>query len=382
MPYTYKQLSNPSTNLIALLEVMNADGVQDALYKGSEPFEVLAAKAITNAYGAIDDNNIQTLLDSISSTQGAVLYRSASSWSALAPGTSGQALTTGGAGANPSWSTISGALPSQTGNSGKLLTTDGTNASWTTDGILTSLTGPTTTNLTLSGGSSGASLVLGQGTNGAIALTSAGTGNVVLASTSGNVTTARPLLVTNTTAATNTTSGALQVAGGGSLQGALFVGSATNYLALGTNAGVIQSYRTAADGSVRLTRAGVRDWDLNGGSSFSIIPDSGSSVFTLSSAGVLNLPATTSASSSTVGALTIGNGTAATNVAIGGGHVVAGGVVRTGAYTVATLPSAATYPGGMTYVTDANATTRLSTVAGGGANRIMVYSDGTNWLIT
>lgn len=52
--------------------------------------------------------NIQTLLDSISSTQGAILYRGASGWVALSPGTSGQLLQTGGAGANPSWITASG----------------------------------------------------------------------------------------------------------------------------------------------------------------------------------------------------------------------------------------------------------------------------------
>lgn len=39
----------------------------------------------------------------VSATQGSVLYRSATGWVALAPGTSGQILTTGGAAANPSW---------------------------------------------------------------------------------------------------------------------------------------------------------------------------------------------------------------------------------------------------------------------------------------
>lgn len=52
--------------------------------------------------------NIQTLLDGISSTQGAVLYRGVSSWSALAPGTAGQFLKTNGAGFNPAWGTPSG----------------------------------------------------------------------------------------------------------------------------------------------------------------------------------------------------------------------------------------------------------------------------------
>jgi hypothetical protein len=39
--------------------------------------------------------------------RGNVLYRGASTWNNLAPGTSGQVLTTGGAGADPSWATVS-----------------------------------------------------------------------------------------------------------------------------------------------------------------------------------------------------------------------------------------------------------------------------------
>lgn len=43
------------------------------------------------------------LLDLIGATQGDVLYRGASGWAALAPGTSGQFLETLGPGANPQW---------------------------------------------------------------------------------------------------------------------------------------------------------------------------------------------------------------------------------------------------------------------------------------
>ena len=51
-------------------------------------------------------------------------------------------------------------------------------------------------------------------------------------------------------------------------------------------------------------------------------------------------------------------------------------------YTVATLPSAVTSgTGARAFVSDANATTFASTVAGGGANKVPVYSDGTNWKI-
>jgi hypothetical protein len=50
--------------------------------------------------------------------------------------------------------------------------------------------------------------------------------------------------------------------------------------------------------------------------------------------------------------------------------------------TVATLPAAAAgYAGFRAFVTDANATTFASIVAGGGSNGVPVYCDGTNWRI-
>jgi len=59
-----------------------------------------------------------------------------------------------------------------------------------------------------------------------------------------------------------------------------------------------------------------------------------------------------------------------------------GGYVRSGSYTVATLPSASTAgAGARAFVTDATATTFASVVAGGGANKVPVVSDGTNWII-
>jgi len=51
-------------------------------------------------------------------------------------------------------------------------------------------------------------------------------------------------------------------------------------------------------------------------------------------------------------------------------------------YTVATLPSAATAGvGARSFVSDATLAVFASTVAGGGANKVPVYSDGTNWKI-
>lgn len=51
------------------------------------------------------------------------------------------------------------------------------------------------------------------------------------------------------------------------------------------------------------------------------------------------------------------------------------------ATTVALLPAANTVPYARLFVTDATATTFASTVAGGGANIVPVFSNGTNWII-
>ncbi|THD60771.1 hypothetical protein [Phenylobacterium sp.] len=59
---------------------------------------------------AISGTSLSSVLDSsIGSTQGSVLFRNATGWVALAPGTLGQALVSGGPGSNPSWG--SGGLP-------------------------------------------------------------------------------------------------------------------------------------------------------------------------------------------------------------------------------------------------------------------------------
>ena len=62
--------------------------------------------------------------------------------------------------------------------------------------------------------------------------------------------------------------------------------------------------------------------------------------------------------------------------------VKGGRIVKTGSTVVASLISAATAgAGARMFVTDATVTTFNSTVAGGGANKVPVVSDGTNWLI-
>ena len=59
--------------------------------------------------------SIQTLLDGISTTHGVVLYRGASGWVALAPGTSGYFLQTQGSNADPVWAAGGGGTVKELG---------------------------------------------------------------------------------------------------------------------------------------------------------------------------------------------------------------------------------------------------------------------------
>jgi hypothetical protein len=100
------------------------------------------------------------LLDSFGTSQGSILYRDTAVWEALGPGTAGQVLTTGGAGADPSWTNASG------GGSGTV-----TSVTFTGDGTVLSSTpdSPVTTTGTLAAtlNTQSANLVLAGPTSGA-----------------------------------------------------------------------------------------------------------------------------------------------------------------------------------------------------------------------
>jgi len=87
---------------------------------------------VSGSSAAPSANSLSSVIDSAtSSTQGSVLYRSASAWSALGPGTSGQVLASGGASANPAWLTLTGTgtvqqINTGTGLTGGPITTTGT----------------------------------------------------------------------------------------------------------------------------------------------------------------------------------------------------------------------------------------------------------------
>jgi len=70
----------------------------------------------TGTMALTDSISHQAMLNGISITQGALLYRGFATWDALTPGTAGQVLQTGGAAANPSWVSVAGALTPWTQN--------------------------------------------------------------------------------------------------------------------------------------------------------------------------------------------------------------------------------------------------------------------------
>lgn len=65
----------------------------------------------------------------------------------------------------------------------------------------------------------------------------------------------------------------------------------------------------------------------------------------------------------------------------GAGTVQINSLMRPKESTVAALPAASSNTGMLVNVTDSNSTTYGATVAGGGANNVLVRSNGTNWII-
>lgn len=74
---------------------------------GQLSLAALAAKTIlankTTSTASPTACTISDILDFVTTTRGSVLFRGATGWQALAPGTGGQVLQTNGAGADPSW---------------------------------------------------------------------------------------------------------------------------------------------------------------------------------------------------------------------------------------------------------------------------------------
>lgn len=100
--------------------------------------EQIAASRVLGAASAGDVSELTAsqVLDFISSTRGTILYRGASGWAALTPGTAAQVLQTGGAGADPSWA--SGTFLSN-GDKGDVTVSGAASDTWTIDNSAVSL---------------------------------------------------------------------------------------------------------------------------------------------------------------------------------------------------------------------------------------------------
>lgn len=97
---------------ITTAELSATAGITDGQLAGSIANNKLANSAITIAGSSTSlggSITASTILDSIGSTRGSVLYRGASGWAILTPGTSGHVLTSNGAGADPSYQAGGGA---------------------------------------------------------------------------------------------------------------------------------------------------------------------------------------------------------------------------------------------------------------------------------
>jgi hypothetical protein len=138
--------------------------------------------------------SVSDILDTLSATRGDLIYRGLSGWTTLSAGTTGQVLTTNGAGADPSWASTAGTVTSVAASasggisvSGSPITSSGT-LTFNTTGVLNELAG-----LSLNQGDilfQGASGLekLAPGTSGQVLTTQGGSADPVwIAAPSGNV---------------------------------------------------------------------------------------------------------------------------------------------------------------------------------------------------
>lgn len=225
------------------------------------------------------------VLDFIGSTQGQVLYRNASAWVTLSPGTSGQVLTTGGAGANPAWATVTGTgtvtnVATGTGLTGGPITTTGTiefatianqrilanvsggvaAPSANTLSSVLDIAGSTTGNILYRAG--GGWTVLAPGTNGQVltmgastpAWGSAGTVSNVTISAGTGISTSGTCNISTTGTCTVTNSGVTSIAGN---TGAFTLGggitNSTNQIKLALNNATAQTSGANPTGTTSVT---------------------------------------------------------------------------------------------------------------------------------
>ncbi len=318
-------------------------------------------------------------------------------------------------GTNTGDQTLTSLLPAQSGHAGEYLTTNGTTVSW--GAISTGITVGTTA---ISGGTSGRIMMSGS----TVGELTPGSGVVtwLTTPTKANLNAAvsddDPAYVgaANTFAAANTFNGDVTIATGKGI----YFGAGANYW----RTDLYNSILFDSNLVIGRSSAAGNTWGFENGGGFyfgriyaggsgqivmNVTRDHVMDVKTFSSSQAASLAVYNVMTSSTsfeafvIDWLTTSNVCRiGTDVGSGGGtardvQLIRGGVVKStlGAnttdhdqpvklksYIVSGLPSASTCgAGSMAFVTDATATTPYSTVAGGGSNKVLVISDGTDWII-
>jgi|ERR1035437_626728 hypothetical protein len=132
--------TNPPAGVLALYSkvdgqfyILNSSGLETSLIANSPPItDSTILSNISGSSAPAVGNSLSAVLDhDLASTQGDIIYRNATVWTVLPPGSAGQVLSTGGAAANPSWIAAGGtgtvtSVATGTGLSGGPITTSGT----------------------------------------------------------------------------------------------------------------------------------------------------------------------------------------------------------------------------------------------------------------
>lgn len=370
------------------------DGVTEKPSKNSNQWQVLASRGSGGSGGAGDFGSLAGVAQINQGGTGQTTR--AAGLNALLPDQAGATqymLLTDGAG-TVSWGAqpVAG-LPSQTSNSGKLLTTNGTSASWsnavTVSGSNATVTGTltangTTFNLSTSGANGsfinmdglagnfkiittrtggvdrwyfGQDTAAESGSNAGSpffirALTDAGavidTPLTITRAAGGRLTTPRPVTISDSTASTSTSSGALVVGGGVGVAGNLYVGGSTGVIVTTATyarlTNITSDAGSAADIRLQNTGASGRDIFLGSQGSTSSIVDArsrfmlydntgGGLVLSASGADNVKIHLSTASTSTSSGALVVSGGVGVAGAGFFGGNIVAAGNVVCGSAT-------------------------------------------------